>query len=224
MCTLLSATRNQILSISRVEDESALTSLAGVACFPLFYNMADLYTEIRSLQQRRGFCISNEDAVLLTLMKLYHNLTFSLLAVMFGVHRTTASDIFKTSVQVLAAVLGRAVFWPEKEVVVQSLTKHFSEFRNCRMVLDCTEIPLQRPKDMESQLLTYSRYKGMHTAKVLVCETPGGLISYISPAYCGRASDTFITKKKWAVREMPPIHRQRHGGQRVPNRRALHGT
>ncbi|CAN7995749.1 unnamed protein product, partial [Ixodes hexagonus] len=72
-------------------------------------------------------------------------------------------------------------------------------------VLDCTEIPLQKPKNMESQLLTYSHYKGTHTAKVLVCETPGGLISYVSPAYCGRSSDTHITKESGLLEKCLPF-------------------
>ncbi|XP_040066111.2 uncharacterized protein LOC120839814 [Ixodes scapularis] len=139
------------------------------------------------------------------MMKLYHNLTFSLLGVLFGVHRTTASNIFRASVPVLAAVLRHAVFWPEKEAVLQSLTKYFNKYRDCRMVLDCIEIPLQKPKNLESQLLTYSHYKGTHTAKVLVCETPGGLISYVSPAFCGRSSDTHITKESGLLEKCLPF-------------------
>ncbi|KAG0440140.1 hypothetical protein HPB47_016390 [Ixodes persulcatus] len=172
--------KDQVLGIARVKDEPALVSLTCIPTFQLFYNICDLYGESRILNQRKDFSISNEDAVLLTMMKLYHNLTFSLLGVLFGVHRTTASNIFRASVPVLAAVLRHAVFWPEKEAVLQSLTKYFNKYRDCRMVLDCTEIPLQKPKNLESQLLTYSHYKGTHTAKVLVCETPGGLISYVS--------------------------------------------
>ncbi|XP_040068641.1 uncharacterized protein LOC120841741 [Ixodes scapularis] len=63
------------------------------------------------------------------------------------------------------------------------------------MVLDCTKIPFQKPKNMESQLLTSSSLQGTHTAKVLVCKTPGGLISYVSPANCVRSSDTLIMKE-----------------------------
>lgn len=197
--------KDQVLGIARVKNEPALVSLTCIPCFQLFYNICDLYGESRLLSQRKDFSISNEDAVLLTMMKLYHNLTFSLLGVLFGVHRTTASNIFRASVPVLAAVLRHAVFWPEKEAVLQSLTKYFSKYRDCRMVLDCTEIPLQKPKNLESQLLTYSHYKGTHTAKVLVCETPGGLISYVSPAYCGRSSDTHITKESGLLEKCLPF-------------------
>ncbi|KAH6930772.1 hypothetical protein HPB50_018077 [Hyalomma asiaticum] len=93
----LDAVRNQPLSISTIQDEKALNVLSGLPCFQLFYNLCDLYTDCRLLAHAKGFCISNEDAVLLTFMKLQHNLTFSVLGVLFGVHRTTAADIFKVA-------------------------------------------------------------------------------------------------------------------------------
>ncbi|XP_077507951.1 uncharacterized protein LOC144119112 [Amblyomma americanum] len=147
------------------------------------------------LMQAKRFCLSNEDGVLLTLIKLDHNMSFALLGVLFGIHRTTPSKIFKASVIILAEIMKNAVFWPSKEAVVDNLTVYFKECSSVRAVLDCTEIPNEWPKDMESQLLTYSWYKGVYTAKVLVCETPGGHISYVSKAYGGRASDSYITKE-----------------------------
>ncbi|XP_037567707.2 uncharacterized protein LOC119448531 [Dermacentor silvarum] len=128
-------------------------------------------------------------------MKLYHDLTFSLLAVLFSVQGTTASNIFKDSIVILASILEHAVFWPSKTAVVNCLTMYFKEYKDTRMVLHCTEIEIERPKDLVSRLLPYSHYKRTYTAKVLVSETPGVLISYISPAYGGNASDTYITKQ-----------------------------
>lgn len=62
------------------------------------------------------------------------------------------------------------------------------------MVLDCTEVEIEKPKDLRSHILTYSHYKGTHTAKILVSEISGGLI-YVSPAYGGKVSDTFVMKE-----------------------------
>lgn len=142
--------------------------------------------------------------MLLSLIKLRHNLTFSFLGVLFSVHRTTASVIFKSTVTMLGEILSKAVFWPTKEAVVDNLTVHFKDYPNVKAVLDCTEIPLQWPKDMESQLLTYSWYKGTYTAKVLLSETPGGHISYVSQAYKGRASDSHITKQSKILEKLLP--------------------
>ncbi|XP_037498213.2 uncharacterized protein LOC119371824 [Rhipicephalus sanguineus] len=137
-------------------------------------------------------------------MKLYHGLTFSLLLVLFGIHRTTVSNIFKDSIVILASILQHAVFWPSKNAIVNCLTVYFKQYRDTRMVLDCTEIEIERPKDLVSTLLTYSHYKRTYTVKVLVSETPGGLISYISPAYGGKASDTHITKQSKLLEKCIP--------------------
>ncbi|KAM7282233.1 uncharacterized protein ISCGN_002383 [Ixodes scapularis] len=196
--------REQLITISKITDENGLLVLTGVCSFELFYNITELYTEARTLQSSRSFCISDDDAVLLTFMKLYHDVTFSLLAVLFGVHRTTVSNIFKESIVILASILEHAVFWPDKDSVVSCLTTYFWEYKDTRMVLDCTEIEIERPKDLMSRLLTYSHYKRTYTAKVLVSETPGGLISYVSPAYGGKASDTFITKQSQLLDRCTP--------------------
>ncbi|XP_037515755.2 uncharacterized protein LOC119392906 [Rhipicephalus sanguineus] len=186
--------RRQLITISKVENEKALAVMSGICCFELFYNISEIFTEARLSGAARNFCISNEDAVLLCFMKLYHDTSFSLLAVLFGIHRTTAANIFKEAIMILAGVLKHAIFLPSKEAVTACMTVYFKEYPDTRMVLDCTEIPCERPKDLKSRILTYSHYKRTYTAKVLVSETPGGLISYVSAAYGGKASDSFITK------------------------------
>nr|XP_054921717.1 uncharacterized protein LOC126521601 [Dermacentor andersoni] len=187
--------REQLIAIAKVPDEHGLVVLTGIGSFELFYSITELYTEMRLRQGTRSLSLSDDDAVLLTYMKLYHDLTFSLLAVLFNVHRTTVSNIFKDSVVILASILEHAIFWPTKTAVVNCLTMYFKEYKDTRMVFDCTEIEIERPKDLVSRLLTYSHYKRTYTAKVLVSETPGGLISYVSPAYGGKASDTYIKKE-----------------------------
>lgn len=196
--------KKQLVTISAVKDEEALLVLTGISSLELFYNIADLFTDTRIKQSKRNFSLSNEDVLLLVFMKLYHNVSFSLLAVLFDVHRTTASSIFKESIVVLASVLGHAIYWPDKDHVLACLTKHFDKYRMTRMVLDCTEIAIERPKDLPSQILTYSIYKKTYTAKILVCITPGGLISYMSPAYGGRTSDTHITRESQVLAKCEP--------------------
>lgn len=63
------------------------------------------------------------------------------------------------------------------------------------MVFDYNKIEIKQPKDIVPKVLTYSRYKCTDSANILVSQIPGGLISYISPTYGGKASDTQITKQ-----------------------------
>ncbi|XP_064461554.1 uncharacterized protein LOC135371427 [Ornithodoros turicata] len=129
------------------------------------------------------------------MIKLYHNTNFSFLSVLFGIHRTTVSNIIKSAICILAEILGTAVFFPSKESVLENLTVYFDKFKNTRIVLDCTEVALERPGDLVSRILTYSHYKKTYTAKVLIGCTPSGFISFVSQAFGGRASDTHVTKE-----------------------------
>lgn len=63
------------------------------------------------------------------------------------------------------------------------------------MILDGTEIPVKQPKLPSAQQATFSHYKNRNTVKVVVGCTPGGMISYVSPAYGGSASDRSITER-----------------------------
>lgn len=117
--------RQQLLTISLIRDERTLTVVTGVSGFALFYNIVDLYTNVRLLLSTSSFCISNEDAVLMAFIKLCQNVSYSLVGVLFGTHRSTASNIFKEGVCILSKILESAIFWPAKESVITYLTKYF---------------------------------------------------------------------------------------------------
>ena len=53
---------------------------------------------------------------------------------------------------------------------------------------------MENPSSLEIQACLYSEYKHHCTVKFLVCITPNGVISRISPVYGGRSSDVFIVR------------------------------
>ena len=65
---------------------------------------------------------------------------------------------------------------------------------NLRCTIDCTELYIEKPRNLELQALTWSDYKKNNTVKYLVAIAPNGSISFLSDAWCGRASDIRITK------------------------------
>lgn len=53
--------------------------------------------------------------------------------------------------------------------------------------------------------VSFSTYKGRHTAKILVAITPAGAICYIGPAYPGRMSDVEVVRKSGLVDAMREV-------------------
>ncbi|XP_062597070.1 multiple epidermal growth factor-like domains protein 10 [Saccostrea cucullata] len=72
---------------------------------------------------------------------------------------------------------------------------HVLKFPSTRVLLDGTEIPVKKPKPPIALQATFSTYKNRNTVKVLVGSSPGGLISYVSPAYGGSASDRQLVER-----------------------------
>jgi hypothetical protein len=70
------------------------------------------------------------------------------------------------------------------------------------VVLDCAELPIEKSKCLRCRILTYSNYKGRHTAKFDVRIAPSGLITNISKVYGGRASDKFIVNHSGILRKL----------------------
>jgi len=74
-----------------------------------------------------------------------------------------------------------------------------------RIVIECTELMLQRPSDLQERKETFSNYKHHDTVKFLVGMPPQLYINYVSKAWGGRASDTHITlQSKSLLHGLPP--------------------
>ena len=65
-------------------------------------------------------------------------------------------------------------------------------YKDIRVIVDCTEIFIQRPKNLCCQVITYSQYKNSNTIKFMTGVTPAGTISFVSKCYGGRVSYTPI--------------------------------
>ena len=67
-------------------------------------------------------------------------------------------------------------------------------YSKCRIILDCTEVFIERPKSLQLQYATWSEYKHHNTVKILIGISPSGFITFLSDCYGGRQSDKFITQ------------------------------
>ncbi|XP_022782216.1 leucine-rich repeat-containing protein 15-like [Stylophora pistillata] len=63
-----------------------------------------------------------------------------------------------------------------------------------RVILDCTELFIEKPSCFRAQSDTYSTYESHNTAKGLVGIAPDGALPFVSDLYGGHCSDKIIVK------------------------------
>ena len=62
-------------------------------------------------------------------------------------------------------------------------------------IINCTEVFIERPFNLNARAQTFSNYKSRNTVKYLVSITPSGAASFLSAGWSGRASDKEATLK-----------------------------
>jgi len=175
----------------------------------------DILVSVLNSQPKKYFlgwqveCLSVEDQLLITLMKLKCNLTHVDLAVRFGVSKETVRNITTTYICFLHEYLFDGVMGkcgiPSQLKNQACLPQSFSTFSNCRIILDCTEVQVVVPRSsMAQQKQTFSHYKQRNTLKALIGVAPNGCITYVSPLYPGSASDKEIVKQSEILQHLVP--------------------
>lgn len=188
----------QTYHINNLSD-NMIHSLTGLSCRAKFdmvlVSLGDSRFHLNYYyNQRPTLCI--EDQFLLTLLKLRHHPTNQLLACNFGINEKMTSNIFITWINFMYVQWKEIDWWPQQSVVRYFAPEGFkTEYPYTRVIIDGTECPIQKPRHPTAQRATFSTYKNRNTMKVVVGATPGGLVSFISTAYGGSASDRQIVER-----------------------------
>lgn len=172
-----------------LQTDTQCKSFLGVT-LTLLDGLSELCQEFKPISHNS--VMSMRERVAMVLCKLHLNLTFECLGTLFGVGRQVCSHNFSPTVHLLARILDCAIYWPSKDDNLRNMPKCFEKFKDTRVVLDCTEIPVDSPKCLKCRIRMYSHYKGRLTVKLLVGVAPSGLLISRSKCYGGKASDNKI--------------------------------
>lgn len=171
------------------DSPGTLRSLCGVNS-----NVFALLLSLLPTVRDRTSDVTIENKLLMLLMKLKLGVSFSAVAVLFGVHETTACRTFYAVLCTLAEVTRDWIYKPPVSDIKLAQPLCFQEnYPECTLIIDCTEVRTETPPDVRQQHMLFSSYKGCYTLKFLVGITPNGMVVFRSKLYGGRCSDTHIT-------------------------------
>ena len=204
------------LSVLRLEHVVAsdvnfrfYTSFPNYATFKAFFNYLQpacnflMYAGTKNSQHttetqaKRGVprSLTPEQELFMVLVRLRCGLMGLDTANRFGISQAQYSRIERTWLSFLYHRLRALPIWPSRDYIQSTMPKAFRDsYPSTRVIIDCTELFIERPTSFRSQSATYSSYKNHNTAKGLIGISPAGYPSFISELYTGRSSDKQVTK------------------------------
>ncbi|XP_051808003.1 uncharacterized protein si:dkey-56d12.4 [Acanthochromis polyacanthus] len=117
-------------------------------------------------EYHNSFQLHTWDQLLMTLMKLRLNLLQGDLAERFGVSQTIVSKIIACWLDLMEEKMRCYIPWLPRETIQETMPQCFKEhYPKTTCVIDCSETPLQKPRNLDSRGESYSHYYGQNTIK-----------------------------------------------------------
>ena len=153
--------------------------------------------ELPSSRHFRNLCV---------LLKLRLNSTIEDLAFRFGVSTSTVSRIFLKWLKQMDIRMHNLILWPDRDALQKTMPACFqASFGNkVAIIVDCFEVFLDQPSNLQARASTWSNYKHKNTAKVLIGITPQGVVSFVSNSWGGRVSDKYLTDHCGILKKLLP--------------------
>ena len=185
----LEETERKVMDFDNMKnDDKTLNFLTGISNVHLFKWLLSLVKPNVELTTKS---ITHENHLLLVLLR--HGYVNKDLALRFNINVTNISNIFRTYLKALSDILKNFIVWPEREALRRNLPSSFKNFKNCVCIIDCTEVFIERPFNLNARAQTFSNYKSRNSIKYLIGITSSGAVSFLSAGWSGRASDKEIT-------------------------------
>jgi hypothetical protein len=183
-----------ILSIQRIKnDPDAVKLFTGFSDYDHFLYLYQCLGPATEHLLYKSVLLGPQDELFLCLMKLRMNKDDMELGILFGISRSTAGRVFGTWLNFLFYQLKEIDIFVPREIVKQYMPEDFNtKFPNTRIILDATEVKMQKPSKVDDQRATWSSYKNSNTLKTMIGTSPRGVVTYVSPSYGGSCSDRQI--------------------------------
>ena len=133
------------------------------------------------------------DELFLTMTRLRLGLLEKDLADRFFISQQEVSEIFSTWIDRMSDFLGKLCFATDRETMRKNLPRCFKpDYEDVYLIIDCTELFIEKPSQVIQQSATWSEYKGHNTGKGLIALSPLMLPVFVSDIYPGSKSDEEI--------------------------------
>lgn len=177
--------------LSFIDTVKKLNTMTGICSFEILNEIIALHMTYFPDKRQHTLCL--KERIVMVFVKFKQGLSFAILSILFNDFSAESCRLtYNSLIPQLAYIFKSLIYWPSRQENLNNTPHCFEQFKDVRVVLDCTEISLQRPKCLTCRIKCYSNYKSTFTLKFLIGISPGGLITYISKPYSGRASDKAI--------------------------------
>ena len=149
----------------------------------------------------RALTVENE--FFLVLCRLKVGLLEEDLSARFGVCQSVVSQIVNTWIKFIFFRFKELDVFPSREIVQVHLPECFrKKYPTTTLIIDATEIYIEKSNNPDAQQVTFSSYKKSNTLKALVGIVPKGGISFVSTLYGGSISDKELTQKSGLIEKL----------------------
>ena len=177
------------------------TGLPSYIILITLYNFIGAHVTVSSRNSLTKF-----QQFIMVLMRLRLNLSVQDLAYRFHISKSTVSRTFLQWIDILYTRMKPLIIWPERDALRKTMPLEFRKYfgQKVAVIIDCFEVFVDRPSNLEARAQTFSSYKHHNTVKFLIGITPQGVISFLSKGWGGRVSDKHLTEHSGFLNRLSP--------------------